>query len=211
MNDTLLDNDIPEKFKDPETGNVRVDAMMQSYKELEKRMSQIPSKPKTPDEYCIKCDHGLFDADQSINQKLHEKGFTNDQAQFVYDLAAEKMVPMIVEMAGDFQAEREVEKLIEHFGGPDKWREVSRQLLSYGQKNMPADVLDSLSSSYEGVIALYNMMQGKEPAISNKGISQSDEIDLQSMMRDPRYWRDKDSAFISKVTEGFQKIYGTSK
>ena len=30
MNDTLLDNDIPEKFKDPKTGAVRTDALLQS-------------------------------------------------------------------------------------------------------------------------------------------------------------------------------------
>jgi hypothetical protein len=40
------------------------------------------------------------------------------------------------------------------------------------------------------------------------GITAVDEKDLHSMMRDPRYWRDKDPSFIAKVTDGFQKIYG---
>lgn len=34
------------------------------------------------------------------------------------------------------------------------------------------------------------------------------DADLQAMMRDPRYWRDQDPTFVSKVTEGFQKLYG---
>ena len=210
MNDTLLDNDIPAKFKDPETGEIRMDAMVQSYKELEKKFSQAPSVPKSHEEYCINCDHGLFEPDIEMNKKLHEKGFTNDQVQFIYDLAVEKMVPMVIEMAGDFQAEREIEKLVEHFGGPEKWKEVSRQLLAFGQKSLPADVLDSLSSSYEGVLALYNMMSGGEPSVSKRhdSDSRSGEMDLQSMMRDPKYWRDKDPSFVAKVTEGFQKIYG---
>lgn len=140
---------------------------------------------------------------------MHAQGFTNDQVQFVYDLAAEKMVPMVIEMAGDFKADREVEKLVEHFGGAEKWKEVSRQLLAFGQKNLPADSLDSLSSSYEGVIALYNMMNGDEPKITtHKNADKSGEMDLQSMMRDPKYWRDKDPSFVSKVTEGFQRLYG---
>lgn len=209
MNDTLLDNEIPSKFKDPKTGKLRLETMVQSYKELEKKLSQTPSVPKSADEYCINCDHGVFEVDVELNKKLHEKGFTNDQVQLVYDLAAEKMVPLIIEMAGDFQAEREVEKLVEHFGGPEKWQEVARQLLSFGQKTLPADVLDSLSSSYEGVLALYNMMKGEEPAISHNDKSgNAGERDLQSMMRDPKYWRDKDPSFVAKVTEGFQKIYG---
>lgn len=208
MNETLLDDEIPSKFKDKETGEVQVSAMARSYKELEKKMSQTPVAPKSADEYCINCEHGLFDVDADLNQKLHEKGFTNEQVQTVYDLAVEKMVPMVIEMAGEFQAEREVERLIEHFGGPQQWQEISRQLLSYGQKALPADVLDSLSSSYEGVIALHNMMQGQEPSISTKSDERNGEdMDLKAMMRDPRYWRDKDPSFVAKVTEGFQRLY----
>ncbi len=209
MNDTLLDNEIPAKFKDPETGEIRMDAMVQSYKELEKKFSQAPSVPKSHEDYCVKCEHGIFDIDTDMNKRLHEKGFTNEQVQIVYDLAAEKMIPMVVEMAGDFQAEREVEKLVNHFGGAEQWKEISRQLLAFGQKNMPADVLDSLSSSYEGVLALYNMMKGGEPAISQKDTQadNSGDLDLQSMMRDPKYWRDKDPSFIAKVTEGFERLY----
>lgn len=207
MTDTLLD-DIPSKFKNTETGEVQIGAMAQSYKELEKKLSQAPSVPKSPEDYCVDCNHGLFDIDEDMNKQLHEKGFTNDQVQFVYDLAAEKMVPMVMEMAGDFQAEREVEKLVEHFGGVEQWQEVAKQMLSFGQKNLPADVLDSLSSSYEGVLALHNMMKGEEPSISSKAqITDGGESDLQTMMRDPRYWRDKDPSFVAKVTEGFQRMY----
>lgn len=207
---TLLDDEIPAKFKDPKTGEVRIDAMAKSYKELEKKASQSPTAPKSPDEYCIDCNHGLFEIDADMNKVLHEKGFTNEQVQIVYDLAAEKMVPMVMALAGDFQADREIEKLITHFGGVEKWQEISRQLLAFGQKNLPADVLDSLSSSYEGVLALHNMMGGKEPSLSQTGekATPAEMNDLNSMMRDPKYWRDKDPSFVAKVTEGFQKMYG---
>lgn len=209
--DNLLDNDIPEKFKDPETGSLRVDALLGSYKELEKKFSQRPQLPKSADEYCVNCDHGLFEADAELNKRLFDKGFTQEQVQEVYDLAAERLVPLVMEMAADYNADREVEKLVEHFGGVDKWKEVSRQLLAFGQKNLPADVLDNLASSFEGVKALYSMMKGGEPAIAKhkgQGAGSSDELELQSMMRDPKYWRDRDPSFVAKVTEGFQKLYG---
>lgn len=209
MNDTLLD-DIPSKFKNSETGEIQVGAMAQSYKELEKKLSQSPTAPKTPEDYCVECNHGLFDVDEEMNKILHTKGFTNEQVQTVYDLAAEKMLPMVVEMASDFQAEREVEKLVEHFGGIEQWQEISKQMLAFGQKHLPADALDSLSSSYEGVLALHNMMKGEEPSVSNKTQTiDGSESDLQTMMRDPRYWRDKDPSFVAKVTEGFQRLYKT--
>jgi len=211
LNNTDNNYKIPDKFKDPKSGEIQVDSLLQSYQSLEKKMSSMPSMPKSADEYCVNCDHGLFESDEEMNKRLHEKGFSNEQVQFVYDLAAEKMVPMIVEMANDFQADREIEKLVEHFGGEEKWMEVSRQLLAFGQKNLPGDVLKSLSSSYDGVLALYNMMQGNEPSVSNATALQSgnsETTDLQSMMRDPKYWRDKDPSFIAKVTEGFQRLYG---
>ena len=201
---------VPEKFKNPETGAVRMDALIKSYGELEKKMSSGPQAPETPDEYCIECGHGMFEPDADINRRLHEQGMSQEQVQAVYDLAAEKMIPMLQELAKDMSADREVEKLIAHFGGPEKWKEVSRQLLAFGQRNLPADVLENLSGSYEGVLALYKMMQSDEPGLKKESSNPNamDMTELQSMMRDPKYWRDKDPATVAKVTQGFEKAYG---
>ncbi len=209
MTDNLLTNDVPEKFKDPE-GNMRTDALLQSYRQLEKKLSSQPAAPKAHTDYCINCDHGMFEPDDEVNQKLHAMGMTQDQAQGVYDLAAAKMMPVIASLAAEYQADREVEKLVNHFGGPDQWKEVSRQLLAFGQKNLPPDVLHNLSGSYEGILALHRMMQSEEPGLKKpEGRANiADEKDLQSMMRDPKYWRDRDPAYVAKVTEGFKRMYG---
>ncbi|MCB9982443.1 MAG: hypothetical protein H6861_02040 [Rhodospirillales bacterium] len=201
---------VPDKFKNPETGALRLDALVNSYAELEKKMSAGPTAPKSPQDYCIKCDHGLFEPDTEINARLHAKGMSQDQAQEVYDLAAEKMLPLLKEIANDFNADREVEKLINHFGGAEQWKEISRQLLAFGRRNVPSDVLETLSSSYEGVLALYKMMKSEEPGLKKQSENPSNinEQDLQSMMRDPKYWRDKDPAHIAKVTQGFKDMYG---
>lgn len=203
---------VPEKFKNPETGAIRLDALVNSYSELEKKMSAKPehAAPATAEDYCVNCEHGMFEPDTEINQRLHAKGMSQEQVQEVYDLAAEKMVPMVKQIAQDFSADAEVEKLINHFGGVDQWKEVSRQLLAFGTRNLPADVLENLSSSFEGVLALYKMMQNEEPVMKKEASNPSETgaEDLQSMMRDPKYWRDKDPATVKKVTEGFQKMYG---
>lgn len=210
--DNLLDNDIPEKFKNAETGEVRINDLAKSYKELEKKLSAQPRAPKSANEYCIECNHGLFEPDAELNERFLERGFTNEQVQFIYDVAAEKMVPMVTNIAADYAAERELEKLVAHFGGAEKWKTVARQLLAFGQKALPRDVLDTLASSYDGVLALHRMMSGEagvsvsESLRDNAGSRES--LDLQSMMRDPKYWRDQDPSFIAKVTEGFKRIYG---
>ena len=209
--ENLLVADVPEKFKDPQTGAVQMDAFVKSYKELEKQFSQRPSAPKTPDEYCITCDHGMFAPDPDVNMRLHQKGFSQDQAQELYDLAAEKLMPIIAQISADYEADRQVEKLINHFGGAEQWKSVSRQLLAFGQKSLPADVLANMSASYEGVLALHRLMMSEEPSLPNDGQDAArlgdGETDLQNMMRDPRYWRDRDPGFVRKVTEGFKGLY----
>jgi len=217
---------VPDKFIDPETGEVRLEALVTSYKELERKLSTMVAKPDTdegraqilalmgvpatPDDYPVNVEGSPLEIDPEVNRRLHARGFTPEQVQEVYDLAAEKLVPAVLEMAQEFQADREVERLIAAFGGADKWREMSRQLLAFGQKNLPADVLDNLSSSFEGVMALHRMMKGEEPALQNTTTTKisDSENDLKSMMKDPRYWRDRDPAFVAKVTEGFQRLYG---
>ena len=218
---------VPEKFKDPQTGEIRVEALMTSYLEMEKKLSRMMpypdsphnkdkvyqhlGRPKSPEAYSIDLSHGMFGRDKDCDHAMYEKGFSNDQAQLVYDLAREKMAPMIMEMAAEFQADREIERLVDKFGGPERWREMSRQLLAYGKKSLSPDALEGLSSSYDGVMALYKMMQRDEPGINARTdgyYSQESEDELRSMVRDPRYWRDKDPSYIRKVSDGFRKLYG---
>lgn len=220
---------VPEKFRDPATGEIRLEALLTSYAALEKKLSSMMPRPDTdegrrevykclgcpdsPDDYEINVGHGLFTADPEINSRLHAKGLSGEQVQEVYDLAAEKLVPAILQMAQEFQADREVEKLAAHFGGAEKWREMSRQLLAFGKQNLPPDVLNNLASSFEGVITLHKMMKGREPAIGGRVEQQGQsmaERELHAMMRDPRYYRDRDPAFVAKVTDGFQRMYGES-
>lgn len=214
---------IPEKFLDKKTGEIRTDALLKSYLALEKKLSQSidPNKadpaslrsimgvPETADKYDVKCDHGLFDADPDLNAMLHEKGFNNEQAQMVYDLAAEKLIPMVLDLAQEFQADREIERLITHFGGKEQFAETSRQLLAFGQKNFPKEVLDGMTSSFEGVMALHKMMESDDsiPFAKGKPAQAMDEKELRAMMKDPKYWRDRDPSLVKKITEGFKDIY----
>lgn len=220
---------VPEKFRDAQTGEIRLDALVKSYQALERKLAQmIPAPqgpeapaqdnrlrqalgvPERPEDYPVRCDHGLFEPDAEVNRRLHDAGMTPEQVQTVYDLAAERMVPMIGDLAAEFQADREVERLVQHFGGKEKWQEVSRQLFAWGRQNLPPDVLDGLSASFDGVLALYRMMASNEGVAQGPGEPQAapQEAELYAMMRDPRYWRDKDPAFVEQVTSGFQRLYG---
>lgn len=220
---------IPEKFWDAETGTVRLEALAKSYQELERRMGGMVSLPgpdaspedrfaferargvpETPDAYQIAERHPLLQPDPDLNARLHTAGFTPEQAQLVYDLAHERVLPVIEDLAAQFEADRQLVRLIDHFGGEDRWSEISRQLLAWGKANLSPDVLSALATTYEGVVALDSMMSSGEPALGSGGGPGGDapgEDDLKAMMRDPRYWRDRDPAFVAKVGAGFSRLY----
>ena len=44
-----------------------------------------------------------------------------------------------------------------------------------------------------------------------KQVPFTDQDDLDEMMRDPRYWKpgERDQNFVNKVTDGFNKLYGS--
>lgn len=219
---------VPEKFWDGEAGQIRTDALLKSYLELERKLgSMVPlpgdddpagrerlrralGVPASADEYQIEVHDELLKPTPELNARLHEAGFTQEQAQLVYDLAAEHLLPLIDDMVGELHASRDSERLAQHFGGADAWQNMARQIKTWGQANLAEDVYRTLSGSYEGVLAMHQMMQAREPAVLQDADGPRGELDqaaLTRLMRDPRYWRDRDPAVVAQVTEGFQRLY----
>lgn len=220
---------VPDKFWDPEAGSIRTEALLKSYLELERKLgSMVPlptddadqaarerlqralGVPSSPEDYRIEPKHELLAPSPEINAILHEAGFTERQAQLVYDLAAERLLPLIDQTVSELTATREAERLAAHFGGESAWRTMAEQIKTWGQANLEPDVFETLASSYDGVLAIHQMMQAREPSVLRDGDSPRsapDEADLAQMMRDPRYWRDRDPAFVAQVTEGFKRLY----
>ncbi|OHC74825.1 MAG: hypothetical protein A3G18_10295 [Rhodospirillales bacterium RIFCSPLOWO2_12_FULL_58_28] len=209
---SLRPQTLPEKFWDEERGEVRTEAMIKSYLELERKLGSHGGLniPESPDGYEIKAPNEMITPDRSVNACLHKAGFTNEQVQTVYDLAGERMMPLAVEIAAKFEAQKEVDRLSEKFGGENKWRETARQIGKWGEKNLAPEVFGPLSTSYEGVLNLHRMMTNGEPEIGRGGDTAggvTSEAGIKEMMRDPRYWRDHDPAFVEKVQHGFKRLF----
>lgn len=217
---------LPEKFWDPEGKTVRLDAMAKSYGELERKLSgmmpgpqapdfdqalrQALGVPEAPEAYRIELKDDLLQIDPEVNKRLHAAGFSPRQVQLVYDLAVERMVPLVREYAENYRAETTQAKLVEEFGGEAAWSTLAPQLASWGQANLPSSVYGALASTPEGVRALRKLMNSGEPSLrggTSAAGGPADETDLRKLMADKRYWRDHDPEIVRVVQEGFKRLY----
>jgi hypothetical protein len=218
---------LPEQFWDHETATVRADALAQAYRELEQkvgsmlpipgpedqaardRLLQVLGRPGHPEDYKVFSPHPLLQPDPELHERLHAAGFTQKQVELVYELAAEHLIPTLQAGLSDIGAEHDRQRLEQRFGGSSAWREAARQMRTWAEANLPAEVSGTLAASYEGVLALHQMMQAGEPRLIGASTSPAtlSEAELTEMMRKPRYWRDRDPDLVAQVTAGFRRLY----
>ncbi len=221
--------EIPEKFWNSETGEIRMDALIKSYTELEKKLGcshLIPKENLTEDDlkkiesirgvpesvegYNDMFEEGGIQADIDVNEKLLAAGFTKDQVKLVYDLASEKLSPLAQKMKQELQEKTELQKLHTYFGSEERFNEIAHQVLAFGRKKMTENSLDVVCQNADGIISLYEMMQSTEPKIIKDGIGGTEDLtedNLKKMMANPKYWRDQDPEYTDKIRQGFEKIY----
>lgn len=115
---------LPDKFWDENSGKINLEALLEDYNSMASRdENQIESHnrrmPESYDKYEVKFPHPLLDRDDEIFRRFFENGFTNEQAQLVYDLANERVIPVLDSLASDYEAERQLEKLKRFFGSEE--------------------------------------------------------------------------------------------
>jgi len=210
----IKETKVPEKFLD-EDGSLKTDELLKSYLALEKKMSE-PKKtesqmPKSAEDYQIVIKNKLIESDPEINEILFQHGFTNDQVQVVYDLATDKILPVMQAMVDDIATARELQELEQEFGGAEQFNTVARQISDWGEKNLDPATFEALAKSKNGILTIYRMMQGKleSPLIQGHGKAtlMDDEATLKKLMQNPKYWRDQDPELLKRVEDGFKRLY----
>lgn len=205
---------VPEKFWDPAKGEIRVEALLRAYRDLERHVSgqaKPPPVPDSADAYAIVHQHPSLASSPAVNHRLHQAGFTQEQAQLVYDLAHDCLLPLLEQQAGQDSHQAHLDQLSQHFGGESRWRQIAPQLAAWGKKNLPPEAYEALAGSPEGVKALHRLMATDEPSLGRvpgPADEAPSEDSLKAMIADPRYWKQRDPAFIAKVTAGFSRLYG---
>jgi hypothetical protein len=220
---------IPEKFWDTERNEIKVEELGASYKALEQKLgmrtedlvrqvqedyenqrkSSVPESyevrlPEVPEDVEI-----TVDPEQELVKSWQQICRDNGLSQEVFDQGVAAFVNN--EIAGLPNLQEEMAKLgdnaRERIEAADLWSKKYLSTDSY-------DAIANLASTAEGIKALEEIMslsRSKPLPNTNTVIDvELDERDLQSMMKDPRYWKEgmKDPAYIAKVTNLYQKKYG---
>ena len=120
--------------------------------------------PAAAEDYQIETRDELLEPTPEINARLHEAGFTQEQAQLVYDLAAEHVLPLIDDASASCTRPA-MPSVSPAFRRRCAWQNMARQIRTWGQANLAEDVYRTLAASYDGVVAMHQMMQAREPSV----------------------------------------------
>lgn len=210
---------VPENFWDKDANAVNVAALLKSQADLRKQIGEDLS-PKDgaydiaiPEEY-----KGAIEIDKESviyksvcafakEHKLSPDEFNDLVRPYIDDLAAP-----FVNAQEDLNTEDQ--KLVKIFG--NKKQEVIERVNTFIQNTglgKDPEVLNEiglLTMTASGIKAL-NMiataMSPNMPMVSSSPTTNYTEDQLKEMMRDPRYYRDHEPSFVSKVTNGFKSLY----
>ena len=165
--------------------------------------------PASPEDYAVRVSHPWLERDAEIDRLLHAAGFNQTQAQLVYDLAAERVVPVIAGMAAEYEKKMAQGRLEAHFGGPERFAAIARQVKGWGERHLPPALFETLSATPDGIAALHHMMRGGEPRFlaGDAPAAGPSQNELDALVRDPRYWRDHEPDLVKRVEEGFRRLY----
>ena len=213
---------LPDEFWDADAGSIRLDELVGAYGTLASAaqnaailpdggVSAAEKPPASPEDYALELDGSIGGPDAEANRRMHEAGFTNAQAQLVYDMASSLLLPLAGEVAGELERAERESRLADRYGGEDGWRRAKGQMEAWAAANLPAGVAEALTGSVEGAAALERLMDTGEPGLGGHGGDRpAGALTLDGLRRlqgDPRYWRDRDPAVVARVMEGYRRLY----
>tara|TARA_R100000773_G_scaffold44310_2_gene45008 strand:+ start:955 stop:1698 length:744 start_codon:yes stop_codon:yes gene_type:complete len=217
---------IPEKFYNPETGEIRTEEMAKSYTQLEKFSTgkeeemeeRIVEKlaaehaENVPESYDLPAlPEGITEEMVNANPMTEwwknvskENGFSQDEfqagvTQFVENLQAEhtNIDEEMNKLGENAEARIEaVDNFAQTFFPPDEYEAIQW----------------SLGTSAEGVKALERVMEAQKTGVRSEQFAQPEKKltleDARAMMQDKRYYDPKyrDPAFVAKVDAAFRMI-----
>lgn len=225
----VMPDGLSENFWDAESGQVKLDDLIASHTELstfkQTAEEQFANRPETADAYELSLPEGFelpegvnfeFQPDSALAKLGRDLAFAKGLSQ--QDFQEQILKPYIEHELGKIAqdetdaeefAKAEVNKLGEQ--GQERLDAVDNWL----QKSLSEDAYKALqpaTTTAAGIEALEILMKGSgAPVVQTTGSpAPADKITqekLTEMQNDPRYWQDRDPAFVKQVQDGYAKLY----
>ena len=207
---------LPEKYKTPED-------LANAYKALESKLGTkeedmrnaileeiqgqaFSDRPETANDYQLP---ESIDETQAVDNNLlrwwAEHSFENGYSQEEFEQGIEMYAQAMMGTQPDLEAEAA------RLG--DNAEARIQAASNFANKFFPEDALPAIErmcESAEGIIALEAIQEAlKDGSFSGNATPMAgvSEGDLREMMRDPRYWQEKDPHYIKQVTDGWQRLH----
>jgi hypothetical protein len=214
---------LADKFWNPDLKAPRTEILGKAYNELEGKIrgktddlkAEIRAEmiASAPDNYKVNLSEDLkipdnveldFSEDDPLVNWFFGFAKENGMSQELVDKALNDYVG--IELAGMTDVSAEIEKLGDH--GQDRMLRVHNWLESRLSDEHFAALNPNLSTATQ-VEALESLMKSSGPSDfeADSGGPALTLEELREMQNDPRYHREKNPAFIKKVTDGYARLY----
>ncbi len=221
---------LPESFWDAEAGQVKTDDLIKSYSELNTFKSEYDSRfanrPESPDAYEIRLPEDIELSDEQKAQfdlsELKDNPLMKSVLKIVHDAGGDQstldaLMGEVIkdEMAYQQAATAEVEKHAKEEKAKlgqnaDARIEAINAFLTGNLSEEQVEALSAVGTSAAAIEALETLISKISDAAPKGGGEPGGVItqaQLTEMQNDPRYWRDKDPAFIKQVEAGYAKLF----
>ena len=221
---------VPDKFWNKDLNEINVEELSSSYNSLEKKLGartdelskqvrediEKEKRSKVPENYEIakpELEEGVdvdINADMPLLQWWQKTAKDNGLTQEQFNEGINAFVNNEVSALPSVDEEKK------SLGDNATARIEAAELWS--KKNLSTDAYETMSkiaSSANGVKLIEEIMKLNKDApipTTETAIEAAPSLsDLRSMMKDKRYWLDKDPAYIDKVSTLYEKYYGSKK
>ena len=217
---------VPEKFWNAETGEVRTDELLKSNEHLEKfvggKKDELRDEiidelseeaiSEAPDEYAMPAlPEGITEEDVAENPMYSwwvDHCAENAYTQEMFEDGVNKYVNSYQDAQTNLDGE--IEKLGENANA--RLDAVDSFTSSYFPPDQYEYISATLGQSAEGIEVLERIMDMNKQSISTVQTEPMNKMsleDVRSMMKDPRYFdpKERDESFVKRVDDAFARLY----
>lgn len=218
---------LSDAFWDTEKNEVKLNDLLADHGTLSKYKSEMDAKftarPESMDKYELRIPDSVtlpdgvtfeFDQDSPLVKSARQMAFDAGMGQEGFD----SLVATYLDEKLQTYSKSETEAQEAYQAELVKLGERGKERVSAVESYLKSTLTDTeytairgVATTAEGVAAIEKLMgNARDVAPKLQGAGGADnlsESDLREMMKDPKYWRDRDPAFISKVSDGFKKLF----